>query len=980
MNNLSEKIIQELSQRSKYVVKVVEIYPRNTEDIVSLTAPANAIGRFSTMCYTWQNSEATHVYDAKVKSFPEVSSYLDDRINTAEVTFSNVKRGEGSMARFVLNNSIKGCWMVIRLLFPDHPNESHVVFWGKCQRPGGINTKELSITATQDLGNFKQKIPFREYQTLCPLEFARPFGGCLGDQTLAEKSVSYQQAVAQYGTAGCNKLFSTCTLFDNTRYFQGQRIVAVSGQFTYVTVEEVVKRFLFWTKKKKVSKTNIENYSSVNQSDDNETIPIAFGRCQIQGHPFSWADLGEQVKSLQGFCEGRISGFAFIRSRTEGIAIVSTVEHLGDWGGVGTQQADTLFNGASGLNSRLAYLELITDGSTPTQVDNAPIITAVIRGLEIPVPDVDGNYTVTEWTNNPVHITRFILTDLRFGRIPSIRMDDAENLITAFDCDEIVEDRTNEESIVLPANEADNYGITYQRLRSAGRWSALNEKIRTELPFGDMVADGLQPEFEEAEITWFDPFQPLVLPPSRSVLKQKYTCNGALQEKIPIIDFLNDTILPTFMGYINYGSNGKIQIKNRRRADYAYIRDNIQSGVVNVPITNIKAWRRDTSAYLLVGVSLETAEIREVTTYQYSTACNGTPITATSIGGMVITTSDIDGGTEAAPGQGYIDLSGTPSAGDIVELTIGAGDDAFTISYIADGIEDTIVFGRMLLAFMNANVQFASYLTAYILPDNPTRINVRCESGYLVLNKALEYNHSRGEEVLRVQAVFENCNELTANQSAQFDNIISDTFAWNEDEEDEINAISAKYTSAVDDFHITMLMPRAAWDTIDLEGELSKEEIDLTFVDNYWQAAYLAKNRAIDRIDGNLHFSFKTGILGSRLELGDVIAVRHDSGDGALNYVPVWVKTVELNLDDFTVKIGAKLYLTAAFDYHVQPIEPLLTTTLNAALYPDSPPPTIGSGGGQGTGSDPIILRPGHDYYRQFSGLGRYSPTGVDIV
>src|SRR5690606_9146761 len=152
----------------------------------------------------------------------------------------------------------------------------------------------------------------------------------------------------------------------------------------------------------------------------------------------------------------------------------------------------------------------------------------------------------------------------------------------------------------------------------------------------------------------------------------------------------------------------------------------------------------------------------------------------------------------------------------------------------------------------NANVQINSFLTAYVNPGDPTLIYLRCESGYLVLDEFTEYPHSIGEEVLRVQAVFENCGELTANKSARFDNIIKDSFKWNENNTEEINAVTAKYTSAVDDFRATILMPRAAWDTIDLEGELSKDELDLTFVDNYWQAAYLAKGEAIDRIDGNI--------------------------------------------------------------------------------------------------------------------------------
>jgi hypothetical protein len=977
MYNISEEILNHLELRSKYVVPVVEFYPRAQEDLVSIHAPQYAVGRFSNTCFDWQTSENVYSYDAKVLEFPSIEMFIDEELNNAEIVFSNVKRGEGSFVRFCLDNHIKGMWMVIRLIFPELEDESIVVFWGKCNRPGGINNEEITITATQDMGNHQQKIPFRTYGPNCPLDFAKPLGGCLGDETLLQKSPAYQQAVALYGSAGCNKRYSTCATLGNTEYFQGQRVVAVSGQFSYITVEEVIKRVLFWTKRKKINVVKTENWSSTNQSEGNETVPIAFGRCQIEGHPFVWADTGTQVRGLYGFCEGKISAFTFIRSRTEGINIVYTTEHLGDWGGKGTQQPDLLFGGVSGTHSRLAYVEITTDGSSPTQVDDAPLVTAVIRGLEIPVPDINGEFTLEEWSNNPAYISRFLLTDTRFGRVPASRIDDEECYITGLDCDEIVEDRTNEEAIVLPSNEANNYDIGYRRFRSSGRWTVYKDMFVR----GEFLA-GEYPEFEHPEVRWFNPFLPYTIPVQQNVLRQKYTCNGALQEETSVFDFLFERILPTFKGYIDYGFNGKIKIKNRRKADNAYIRVKASAGGRRVPVTNILKWRQSFDGFLLLGVSLDTAEVRRVEGVEYSTACNGLPITGSTNGALTITTSNVDGGSNIYPAEGYIQLDGAPGANEKITITVDSGDSEFVVTYTTDGIEDLAATARMIAAFLNANVQFHSYLTAFIRPTQPNRIVIRCESGSLIVDRPLQYDHFNGEEVMRVQAVFENCGELTANDSAQFDNIIADSFNWNEQDSEEINAVTAKYTSAVDDFRASILMPRAAWDTIDLEGELAKEELDLTFVDNYWQAAYLAKGEAIDRIDGNIHFTFSTRLRDALgLELGDVVAVKHDSGDGALNYVPVWITKKGLNLDQFTIDLGAKLYLSAAFDYHVSPIDALLTTTLNTEDFPETLPDTLGSSGGVGGGTEPVIDRPPHDYYSKFSGLnGVYSPDGRDIV
>lgn len=981
MIKLPAHLINYLQDKNKYVIPVVEFYTRATEDITSVVAPKDAVGKFSIGCFEWNTTLNTHKYLAKVISFPTIDIFQGEELNTAEIDFSNVERGENSMVRFVLNNHIKGMWMVIRLIFPDLKDTSHVIFWGKCERPGGINTETLSISAKQDLGNSGQKIPFRTYGANCPLEFAKPLGGCLGNQTLEEKSTAYKQAVALYGSAGCNKLFTTCSILGNTNYFQGQRVVAVSGQFSYITIEEVVKRVLFWTKRKKIRKVHTESWSSVNQSEGEEVVPVAFGRSQIQGHPFVWADVGEQVKALYGVCEGRISAFAFTKSRTEGISIVQTVEHLGDWGGVGTQVPDTLFGGVSGVHSRLAYLEITTNGSSPTQVDDAPLITTVVRGLEVPVPDGDGNFILEESSNNPVAILRFLLTDVRFGRIPLARINDAYAYDTFLDCNEIIEDRTNEETIVLPANESDNYDVGYRRFRSSGRYSAYRDMYdHDELP--DSLLSPDFPDFEHPEIRWFNPFQQYIVPVQQNVLRQKYTCNGAIQEETSLLDLVNDKILPTFKGFLNYSHEGLIEIKNRRKADNAYLRASLDSNRLSLPITNISPWRNDFSGYIVIGVSKEEAEVREVVGYQYSPACEGLRINVTTPSEtLVVGSTDISGATLDSAGRGYIQFSGTPTAGDVVTGVFDTGEAEFTIKYIADGVESLASITRMYAAFLNANLQFKSYLTAYILPEQPYRIVIRCELGSLLIDRPTEYEHVLAEEILRVQTVFENCGELTANTSARFDNLIEDTFKWNEQQTEEVNAVTARYTSAVDDFRATILMPRAAWDTIDLEGELVKEELDLSFVDNYWQAAYLAKGQAIDRIDGNLYFSFKTNLEhGLALELGDVVAVRHDSGDGALNYVPAWLVKKSIDLDNFTVELNVKLYLSAAFDYRIAPVDALLTTTLNTTEQPPSLPANTGTSGGVGRGTEPKINEPAHDYYSQFGLTGKYSPSGKDIV
>ena len=96
MIELSQQLRDLIEARSSYVVSVVEIYTRDTVDISSISAPANAIARFSNTCFTWINSSGSYEYEAKIENFPSVKSFLDDRMNEAEIVISNTKRGEGS--------------------------------------------------------------------------------------------------------------------------------------------------------------------------------------------------------------------------------------------------------------------------------------------------------------------------------------------------------------------------------------------------------------------------------------------------------------------------------------------------------------------------------------------------------------------------------------------------------------------------------------------------------------------------------------------------------------------------------------------------------------------------------------------------------------------------------------------------------------------------------------------------------------------
>lgn len=971
MIDISENLVSLLESRNSEVVIVCEIYSRDTIDISSISAPANAIARYSTKCFTWHNSTGSYDYDAKIVDIPSVKTFLSDQQNEAEILISNTKRGAKAGVNLVLNNKIKGTWLVLRLIFPELPDESWMIWWGKCLRPGKIDDKTVSLNATQEIGNYKIKIPFRTYNVTCPLTPGR--GDCLGPKPLEEHTPLYQQQYALYGTMLCpDRQRSTCIKLGNEENFQGQPTVALSGTFSYIpkSDDDQSKK-----KKKNISKLKTESWSAMNQDENtSEVVNLGFGRFQIAGHPFTWADTGTEIRSLQGFCEGRIGDFDFIRCRNTILSLGNVIKHYGDYGNSGSQTSDILFGGLSGYNSKLAYLEVTVTGSNPENVDEAPLITAVIRGLQIPVPGVNGEYNSIDSSNNPVHIVRYLLTSEKCGRIPTYRIADKKNLLTAAYCDELVEDRSQCESIVLPDNEYNDYGVGYRRYRSTSSWTAYRDMYENE----ELPIDSINPDFEEPYIRWYRPYSQPPLLPEQNVIRQRFTVNGSLQEKTPLLEFLQKRIFPCFRGWLNYNKEGQIEIRTREPADNAFLRAVVPAGNDLIPVNNIKKWRGNRKGYLLIGVGNENTEVRKVEEVLYSPGCNELPISAVSRGTITINVSPIKGGSISSQGIGYIELQGEVTANSTITLRFNNYPNEFFISYTTDGIESMECVARMINAHLNANPDFSNYLTSYIIPTKPTRVYIRCEAGYLKLNTPLEFDHQLGEEVMRAAMIFENCNELNADTSSSFDNIIIDSFSWNDSggDDDEINAYTALYTSAVDDFHVAKIIPRTSWDTIDLEGELNEEELDLKFVDNYWQAAYITKSTAIEKIDGNILFHWTTGISGFMLEMGDVVAVRHDSGNGVLRYTPIWIKSISFNLANLTTEIEGGLYLSGAWDQTVQGIDPVLTVSLNPDFVPFNPP-EIGSTGGIG-GASPLQGRvyPTYPYFRD----SRYSPDGVDYI
>jgi hypothetical protein len=247
----------------------------------------------------------------------------------------------------------------------------------------------------------------------------------------------------------------------------------------------------------------------------------------------------------------------------------------------------------------------------------------------------------------------------------------------------------------------------------------------------------------------------------------------------------------------------------------------------------------------------------------------------------------------------------------------------------------------------------------------------------------LKERHTIAEEVMRVVMVYENKYDPT-NTDGRFANIVDKSFRFNE-RDAEFHAVIPTYVSAVDDFIRKTIQPAVAWNAADNERNMSKLELDMPFVDNYWNAAWAAKSYAIDLIDGGIWGSFDTGYRAFFHEFGEVVAVKHRTVEG-FGYMPMSIEKIQFKAKNRAVHLGVKLYLSAAFDRRIAKVESTIESTLtpttadtgNITRHSTGGFAQTGTGDGNRPAPAPLMFEP--EKYEIIPGSKEYSPRGRHIV
>lgn len=648
-------------------------------------------------------------YRREVIGRGDISRNFGEKTNQCTLTFSNIDR---YLATWAQTTQIEGKFCVIRAVVPSVTDDSVVLFVGRCDKPSDIDKKEFTLSVRQDFGNINQELP--------------------PDKFIAEDPNGY---------------------LPGNLLYEGFRFIANGGTFSWTT-REVSPSLLGSLLGRRRTVQHSEQYSSLDLTPYGEVVPEVFGRCQMQGIPIMFQDDGYWLETLHVWCKGPISSIDNIQQRDKAFfGMFDILSHTGEIGGTGAASVrggatphlggnlteDFRFPGA-GVFSKTAYsgisiLQGATDG--PIVISDPPVIVGLIRGRDVDLPDSAGVYNTSNWSDNPVHIARFILTNSRFVNINSAFMEDSVNWLTGLHCDEPLIDDSNDQLIAIPNAELTQAGDTFSRFRATGLITPRHFLYNY---LGDVT---ILPETLDGPYTGFSQ---TTLPTSftvQRVLRKRYTCNVPITSSVRAVDFLYKTVFPSFKGFLRINKKGKYEIRSEKSSDATHLRAAIAVGATAALVLDVTPWKSGPELLqgrLLTGNTLTTSEVRTVSTADYSTSGNSIPLTSTGTGGMTATASGatLTGGSTTVQASGTVTIGGTPAVGATITATIDGIATVYTL--VADDTVNTSA--AMLAAYINADPKLNKYLKATWLAASPTIITIKCLHGALNLDSALLKAHT----------------------------------------------------------------------------------------------------------------------------------------------------------------------------------------------------------------------------------------------
>ncbi len=777
MFDVSDDLQAILQSRSRDLIYVYEIYAWNYTPFPESTNfsydPRHAIALFAgqNISFTW--GDDTIIYEREVLSGPSIKKSIEKQFDTVSIRFSNVSR---RMASFVLNNRIEGMRLVVRAI-PRSANalsfieSSHspfihsiIEFVGRIKKPDGFKRSVGTISATQDLGTIQVQIPETDFQPICPLVrvFKKPGFDCMGDQTLSEKSATYQAAKS------CNGTEAQCLEYENEKYFQGTKLVQLTSSFVHKSKESFFKKVLNILPGISRKKTTVGN-SIFEGAPYGSPWPIILGRWLQQLIPLQYQDLGNTINFKEAACRGPIKDFLNIHNNAPNFSQPgSIIKHLGEFGGVGTQTQDLLFPGGQ-YHSKLAYITGSCTGSDIEVEDPAPDIFSLIAGSIVRqaygtgsgltmgtgrITNIFAGYSQNTdgWSDNPVDQAVYLYTE--FLNLPLEHIAEKATARSSAYTTGAIKDASNAERCLLPNTEASRAGVDYKRYNSTGLVGALNfHGVGLEF-LNQAQSPGGVPD-REAEYEFFDPDSPPTSLDVKTVYRKRFTSNLKIDEKKKVVDLIHDTLYPAFRGFNRWDQHGRLVIDCERPADHSFLRADAVSTATSIKVLDVTPWKplegllgepEPLRGKLLIGAHKLTSEVRPVTTAQYSADGDAIEYSSSATGGLSAVSggSTLTGGSSSDPSTGTVTISGTPAVGDQISITI----DGFTITITAtqedvDATIPNLTLAAQMIFAINAEPGLKEYVEANrgSSGGSSTDVVIICKYGVLNFSTALQEDH-----------------------------------------------------------------------------------------------------------------------------------------------------------------------------------------------------------------------------------------------
>lgn len=938
---ISPQFITAIGLNNKRVLELFEFYASDETNFI----PTNALKTYAKTTVNWGG----RLYTRQVVGRSTAKRYLGRDTNTVTVTFG---ANSEEMVRFITNNRVEGMWLQIRRISLDVPNESTIIFGGRCGKPDNRGSR---ITAKQEIGGGAQ-IPARRQVFQCPLEFKGK--ACLGGQAITAKSAAYKAA------SSCNKSSKQCSDYGNFDNFAAFRFIPVVGNFT-ASVTELSKSFfgrLFGRKKiRQVSAP----WSSVSDASQDAVIPEIAGITQSEFVPIVHADTGANVKSLQAVADGEMDQIFSVTVKDKQYLpnLINFHQALGKFGSDG--QPDSLLFTGAGKFSGTSWVEFEVTGSNPSDANDAsPQTVGIIRGRKMPLPNPSGEWNVNGWTDVGPVMLRFYLNEL--GRHPLSQMDD-ESFIQAFiDCNEPVIDDTGFDQAVIPAQTTQ---LSFKAFALAlGFGAPTVDRIALMMAQGKVITGGYG-QLVEAYYRYINQQQPPVFISSVRRLRRRYTTNFVLTDQNDLKTFIYDVLLQSFNGYLIFNSQGQISVKVDKKQPGSFILDAPAAGTNTMLVEDATVWRNRLGSQILIGAHLKHSEVRRVKDWSFSTWGNTIAVTVASTGGIGISVASatLSGGNSATPANTIITLTGTATAGQTITITV----DGIPITYTTNILDDEIAVAGLLAATINGHPTLRRYIRADWNDAQGLQIYLYCKAGILTLDQPLTNSHFNFEEILCISMAFGGAGQHK---------FIADSFDWLlSSRQSSANQFNGKFISAVNDW-AKLPISRDYEDHQKYVHAVYPEEINLSAVDSANQAARLLKIYGGQRRLCDWFCSFGSNGEATLLDVGDLICVSHWTGYGEIVNVPVVIEEIEDN-EDATVNLVARLYRSDIYDDIINEMSPVYMMPLDGStpVNTDNPPAdnsggtgTPGDSGGGGTG--PIIIYPQDGYG---SGGGEQPDRGI---